>query len=79
MAPPTMATFSRPEASSVWRPSPYTASVKMMANMMEFIRPTASRLHMATSPVVVAEIITSTTEPMPLMASSLPGLIFLSK
>jgi hypothetical protein len=74
-----MAVHSRPEPSSVWRPRPATAKVKMVGYITEFIRPTASRLHMAMEPVVLIEISTSTTAPTEMKASSLAGENLLSK
>ena len=43
-APPKIATLMIPEPSAARGPSPSQASVKIVGNMIEFIRPMASRL-----------------------------------
>ena len=60
-APPTIAITSRLEALLVRRPSPSMPSVKMVGNMMELNSPMAMMLHMATRPVLVMVVASSTT------------------
>ena len=74
IAPPEIATFKMPEPSAARSPSPSLARVKMVGNMMEFIRPIASRLQHDTAPRLLAERRSSRMAPQETKASTLPGL-----
>src|SRR3546814_20420875 len=63
-----------PEPSAARGPSFSQARLKIVGNMIEFIRPTASSEYPATVPVELAEIAINVIAPVATVASSRPGL-----
>ncbi|KRC00985.1 hypothetical protein ASE26_21975 [Duganella sp. Root198D2] len=73
-APPTMAMHRMPEPCPVYLPSPFSAILKMVGNMIELHRPTARTAHIATLPLPNTAPSTSAIASKELNASVLPGL-----
>ena len=76
IAPPTIAVHKIPEAWSVYLPKFFTANVKMVANINEFINPTANMLHMAIEPNEAIDIAINKMAARALNANTFPGLNF---
>ena len=68
-----------PDPSAACLPSPSQARVKIVGNMIEFIRPMASRLYPEIAPLVWVESKISRIAPTATAASTLPGLTMRSK
>ena len=75
-APPTMAMFSRPEPSPVSCPSSAIPLVKMQGNMMELKSPIDKTDHIATGPLLLTEMTTSSAAMIEQNASTREVLTF---
>ncbi len=64
---------SSPEPWGVREPSPSSARLKMVGNMIEFISPTAIKAQPAAGPWMDAAISASNPAPVAAPASTLPG------
>ncbi len=73
MAPPTIAAHKIPEPCPVCFPKPFTASEKIVGNMMELNRPTERIVHMTKEPLPIIVIKTKTAAVTALNVSTLLG------
>ncbi len=69
-----MAIFRRPDPFPVKGPSSATPKLKMVGNMMELKRPTASMVHIAVCPPNSMEAVTSAAAKIAQSANRDPGL-----